>query len=155
MIQESANGYAIEFSENHDSEKVLLFSKRCTPEKRAAVIRAHARPICGWAVFKLKDAVKTPTGNVFDTEEKAKALVAHWLKLDRERAAAAASRAIAKANRPAELAGSDPIDVGSLMKKLHDVKKVNAVEKVKDVPPYVWDVSETDHIFARGLGVRL
>jgi hypothetical protein len=155
MIQ-NTDGYTIEFSENHDPEKVLRFTKDCTPELRAQLVRQRT-PMRGWAVFKVKHGTKTATGNIYDTEEKAKAIVAHWLRIHRDRAARAAHRATDKADRLAELAGSDPIDTGSLMTKLYGVG-VNTVEKVtpvKEVAPYVWEISEADRILAHGLGIQL
>ncbi len=76
MIQDSTNKfYAIEFSENHNPDRVLCFSSTCTPARRAELRAERARhPLRGWAIFKIRNGDKVATGYVAETEERPKPL---------------------------------------------------------------------------------
>ena len=136
--------YAIEFSRSHNPARVLILDKG-TPETRTEILARG--PLYGWAIFRVRDGIKTPTGCVEKTEEKAKSIVNNWLRLDYERAAKAAHRAVNKDNRLAELTGGDQLSAESSTKG-------NEV-KAKEVAPYVWTVSDADRILAHGLGIQL
>jgi len=100
-----------------------------------------------WVIFRLdKYGVKEMTNNFFGTEQEARKVADHWLKLDTDRAIASARRAEAKANklvRLAELAGIGPEPKAA---KKYDYGELG---------PYVWDVTEGDRIHAHALGVQL
>ena len=136
--------YTIEFSKSHNPARVLILDK-CTPEQRTELLARG--PLYGWAIFRVRDGVKTPTGRVEKTEEEAQSIVNNWLRLDYDKATKAAHRAVIKANRLADLTGGDLISAESST-------KVNEV-RAKEVAPYVWTVSEADRILAHGLGIQL
>jgi hypothetical protein len=142
MIQGSAQEfYVIEFSEKHDPERVLCFSRNCTVEQRE---NSLGYLIYGWAIFKIKSGLKVPTGNITKTEREAKDIVDNWLRIDYRRAANAAMRAVHKVNRLARLTGE---------KQMSNTESTSA--EIKEVVPYIWEIDEADRIFAHGLGVQL
>jgi hypothetical protein len=108
-------------TENHNPDRVLRFSNKCTPARREELRAERARhPLHGWAIFKIRNGDKVATGNVVGTEEKAKAIVSNWLRIDHERAVAAASRAIDKANRLAEVTGRDQMGKSKEVKQFSE-----------------------------------